>query len=339
MAAGRHLRGCAVGHRRAFTLVELLVVMAIIGILVALLLPAIQSAREAARRSSCQNSIKQLALALHGYELAKKAFPPSIYFYGTGDPRNSPWSPQARALPYLEEANLEAGIDYSQSYNTVRIGGELLASKRVPGFTCPSEQRAESRANNGEIAHFPTNYGLNYGEWFVFDAATMKGGQGMFFPNSAVGFRHCSDGTSKTLLISEIRAYQPFDSGSTKGTSVVASSAAGVCVLLSGTIKETGHTEWVDGKVHETGFTTAMPPGLPVECSGFDVDWINSSEGKTLADATYAAVTSRSYHSGRVVNAAMVDGSVQVVHNDIDGKIWRAMGTRNGNENAAAAAN
>ncbi len=130
---------------QAFTLVELLVVIAIIGILVALLLPAIQSAREAARRSACQNNIKQIAVAMHNYESANKVFPPSLYFYGTGDERNSSWSAQARILPFLEESALESAIDYSQSYNTVRIGPDLVASKRIPVFSCPSEQRAEPR--------------------------------------------------------------------------------------------------------------------------------------------------------------------------------------------------
>src|SRR3970040_1454891 len=83
---------CRNSTHRGFTLVELLVVIAIIGILVALLLPAIQAAREAARRSSCQNKIKQISLAMLNYESARKALPPALLYYGSNNPRNSKWS-------------------------------------------------------------------------------------------------------------------------------------------------------------------------------------------------------------------------------------------------------
>ena len=324
--------------RKGFTLVELLVVIAIIGILVALLLPSIQAAREAARRSSCQNKVKQLALAMQNYESSKKVFPPSLYFFATGDARNSSWSAQARVLPYLEEGGLEGAIDYHQSYNVVRIGSDLVSSKRVPGYSCPSEQRAEPRTNSleTEIAHFPINYALNFGVWFVFDAGKLRGGDGMFFPNSAIGFRHCSDGSSKTLLVSEVKAYQTFDTGSAKGTATPVAQPTDLCGLTTGSaFKATGHTEWVDGKIHETGFTATFPPNSSVTCTNTDIDWISSSEGKTLTDSTYAAVTSRSFHSGGVINAAMVDGSVHGVAGNIDMAVWRAMGTRGAGDVAA----
>jgi prepilin-type N-terminal cleavage/methylation domain-containing protein/prepilin-type processing-associated H-X9-DG protein len=318
--------------RQGFTLVELLVVIAIIGILVALLLPAIQAAREAARRSACQNNIKQIAVAMHNYESSNKAFPPSLYFYGTGDARNSNWSAQARILPYLEEGVLESAIDYTQSYNTVRVNGDLVSSKSVPVFRCPSEQRTEPKVSANEVTHIPINYGVNCGVWFVFDSATLRGGDGMFFPNSVIRFRNCTDGTSKTLLVSELKTYQTFDTGSGKGVATPVDEPSDICGLLSGTFKETAHTEWVDGKVHETGFTAAMPPNEPVLCMAADIDWINSPEGKNASTPTYAAVTSRSYHSGGVVNAAMVDGSIRAVSRDIDILVWRAMATRGGEE-------
>lgn len=106
----------AVLTRAAFTLVELLIVIAIIGMLVALLLPAVQQAREAARRSSCQNNLKQLGLALHLYEEANKAFPPGCTL-AVGVPSKS-WSVHARILPYVEETSLHSLINFKQDYTT-----------------------------------------------------------------------------------------------------------------------------------------------------------------------------------------------------------------------------
>jgi prepilin-type N-terminal cleavage/methylation domain-containing protein len=317
-----------------FTLVELLVVIAIVGILISLLLPAIQMAREAARRMTCQNNVKQIALAVHNFEAAKKVFPTPFYYYGVGDPRNSNWSAQARILPYLEQENLESAINYAESYNTARVGGELISSRRVSAYICPSETKTDPRTSATEVTHIPINYAFNYGVWFVFDTKTKQGGEGMFFPNSAVGFRHCIDGASKTLMVSEVKAYQAFDSGGNKGNATPVSQPTEICPLTSA-IKETGHTEWVDGKIHETGFTATFPPNTVVKCREFDTDWINSAEGKSDAAPTYAAVTSRSYHHG-VVNSAMVDGSVHSITNEIDNGVWRAMATRNGNEPIAA---
>ncbi|MEX2092367.1 MAG: DUF1559 domain-containing protein, partial [Pirellulales bacterium] len=109
-----------------FTLVELLVVIAIIGILVALLLPAIQAAREAARRMACQNHVKQIALAAHNYESSNKVLPPAFLYYGASDTRNSKWSALARLLPYLEEENFESLINYSADYETFQVGGNVI---------------------------------------------------------------------------------------------------------------------------------------------------------------------------------------------------------------------
>ncbi len=323
-----------------FTLVELLVVIAIIGILVALLLPAIQSAREAARRMACQNKVKQIALAMHNYESALKAFPPSSYFYGAGNDQNSTWSAQARLLPYLEETTIESAVNYRVPYNSIRIGSQLLGSFRIPTFLCPSEQRDEVRIKNNEPTYFPLNYGLNQGVWFVFDPVNQRGGSGVTFPNSRIGFRHMQDGTSKTLMVAEVKAYQPYLRDGNADAPVPVSDPNMICDLAGNFKESSGHTEWVDGRVHQTGFTAAFTPNTQVPCSQekngaqvqYDVDWNSSRVGIDDTNKTYAAVTSRSYHSGGVVNVAMVDGSVHIMNGDVDLLVWRAMATRAGQE-------
>lgn len=115
-----------------FTLVELLVVIAIIGILVGLLLPAVQAARESARRMSCQNNLKQLGLALHNHESVRKQLPPLGDYQSNGVAVY--WSMQTRLLPYAEQANLQNLIDYSRPISQQ----PHVAKARVPFLICPA---------------------------------------------------------------------------------------------------------------------------------------------------------------------------------------------------------
>ncbi len=153
-------------NRSAFTLVELLVVIAIIGILVGLLLPAVQAAREAARRMQCSNNLKQIALATHNYESTFKRFPAL-----TG---SSSFSPQARVLPFIEQANLQRLIDFNQP---LFVGPAWAAQLNplfnqatgtvVPVFLCPSESVSPTRpttvAGGGTAAFAGTNYMFSLG--------------------------------------------------------------------------------------------------------------------------------------------------------------------------------
>jgi prepilin-type N-terminal cleavage/methylation domain-containing protein len=320
--------------RRAFTLVELLVVIAIIGILIALLLPAIQAAREAARRMSCQNNVKQLALAALNYESAVKALPPALVYFGVNDPRNSKWSAQARLLPYLEEENFEANIDYSKDYETLKFNGAFIGAHRINGYTCPTEERNEVRLDaTGTPLHYPINYGLNRGVWRVFDPTEQLPEEGAIQANEGTKMRLITDGTSKTLLVAEVKAYMPYIRNGATNQAVPPNIPADVCSLPTGEFKaDSGHTEWVDGRVHQTGFTATFPPNTKVTCSqATDLDWTATREGTHATELTYSVVTSRSYHSG-IVNVAMVDGSIHSVSNDVDQLVWRGMATRSGSE-------
>ena len=204
-------------HRRpaAFTLVELLVVIAIIGILVALLLPAVQAAREAARRTQCTNNLKQIGLALHNYESTYRVFPPSLTLPASriGDS----WSAQARILPFLEQAVLEEEIDFAQNYDAF----PTVKTFRVPTYLCPSEINNRVRTDAAGVPiHYPLNYGVNMGTWFVYDANSNRGGEGAFVPNGFRSMADFLDGTSNTLCMAEVKAYTPYfrDAGSVPPT-------------------------------------------------------------------------------------------------------------------------
>ena len=329
--------------RSAFTLVELLVVIAIIGVLISLLLPAVQAAREAARRASCLNNMRQLALAMHNYESSHGRFPPSM---NVGEDYR--WGAQARALPYLEETNLYQSIDFDADYHLLGLDGNLYPSEdaakdagilkaaRVGVLMCPSEEQDIVRTDSsGRARDYPLNYSVNCGVWKVYDPRDGSDGGGAFVPNRGNKASKFADGLSKTVMLAEVKAYQPYLRDSGAGEESPPATPADICPL-GGSQKTSGHTEWVDGRTHQAGFTATFAPNTKVECSfgsgTEDVDYNSSRVGVDDTRVTYAAVTSRSYHSGEVVNVALMDGSVRSVTSSIDLLAWRASATRAGEE-------
>ena len=328
--------------RAGFTLVELLVVIAIIGILVALLLPAVQMAREAARRTQCSNNLKQIGLALHNFEGTFKVLPPSWSLtQPTGSGSVDGWSIHARLLPYLEQNNLASQIDFTQSYtlaNNININGKFqrLSGARIPTYLCPSEIDDRPRFKNNQLYHYPLNYGANCGDWFVFNPSNLEGGRGAFFPVNQLPTGSYPDGMSNTLAFAEVKAWTPYlrNAGLT-GNLIEPADPSQICGLGGDFKRNTGHTEWVDGRVHQIGFTSTFTPNTKVPCnqSGitYDVDWTNMQEGKSQDTSTYAAVTSRSYHPTGV-NVLLMDGSTHFVSDSISIFAWRSLSTRNGGE-------
>jgi prepilin-type N-terminal cleavage/methylation domain-containing protein len=333
---------CRGDNRKAFTLIELLVAIAIIAMLIALLLPAIQQAREAARRVQCKNNLKQIGLALHNYLSAHTVFPPSFCI---GASTGGTWSIHARILPYLDEANAFAIADLTVGYSVPPNSTNGITEMRVPTYTCPDELMAILRVSPtpGGANHFPTTYAFNGGTWKLFTPGATLGdggrpGDGAFAPNSRFSPRDFIDGMSNTLCFSEVKAYTPNVGNDAAATDAVPTSISG---FTAGSLSANGHTEWVDGKIHETGFTTTFTPNARTMISSsasptpVDGDYISCKERGTSATCTgkptYAAVTARSYHTG-IVNALLMDGSTRSFSDNIDLVVWRALGTRAGDE-------
>ena len=329
--------------RRAFTLIELLVVIAIIAVLIALLLPAVQQAREAARRTQCRNNLHQIAVALHNYHDAHRVFPPPFcHQVGTVQAYNSSFSAHARLLPYLEKSTVTARLNYGLPWESP--GNTTVVALRVGAYLCPSEVNDRRRFNSdGSPKCYPLNYGLNFGTWFIWDPVINRGGNGAFYPNSRVRIRDIRDGTSQTLMASEVLAYNRYARNTGTGWSPDAPpSVTQLTALASGAQgssdqwKGTGHTEWPDGHAHHTGFTTVFTPNTMVgftDSAGVrhDIDYCSQIAGRDLTNPTYSAVTSRSYHEG-VVHCAFMDGRVRTIGENIDRRVWRALSTIANNE-------
>jgi prepilin-type N-terminal cleavage/methylation domain-containing protein/prepilin-type processing-associated H-X9-DG protein len=200
-------------RRGGFTLVELLVVIAIIGILVAMLLPAIQSARESARRTQCKNNLRNIALALINYENSHGVFPPGVQFDTV---QSAPVSDTFRPnwviliLPFLEEQGLYNSFNFdepiSHPVNSIARGAQ------IPIMLCPSDSGAETPfagTTPGEGGNWARgNYACNGVNQQIDQADTAWNDstkRGMMGVNEAVKLRQVIDGTTKTILVAEIR--------------------------------------------------------------------------------------------------------------------------------------
>jgi len=254
---------------RGFTLVELLVVIAIISVLIGLLLPAVQSAREAARRCSCTNNVAQLGLALHTYEFTHEAFPPGV----TGDAgpiRNVAEGKHVgwiiRLLPFMEEQALERHFTpedgvYAESNTTVR-------EARIPWLTCPSSNTSAYRGSDGYPRVAVSSYaGCHHDVEAPIDADN----NGMLFLDSRIRFSDIADGSSHTLLIAERRGSE-VDLGWASGTRA--------------TLRNTSPIPKRDPKV----FGDDPAPEDPLFVGGFDSDHAGGVVIAALADGAVRGI-------------------------------------------------
>jgi prepilin-type N-terminal cleavage/methylation domain-containing protein/prepilin-type processing-associated H-X9-DG protein len=336
--------------RRGFTLIELLVVIAIIGVLVALLLPAVQAAREAGRRASCLNNLKQLGLAIHNYHGVYKRLPVGSESHAyPGNPSHPynfyRWSLLAHLTPFLEQSNAYNTIDlntplYPPGYQITQQNA-IAASLVVPLFLCPSDkqQPVSKFTDAGGASHDwgPTNYagctGTGVGGGQSFDT------DGTFFINSKTSFASLTDGTSNTLAMSESVLGEGPESAP---TSAVATVDPRTMYLFAGAgpLTDSGCAgapqinnsnrrgfSWVNGEIRCGLYNHYYPPNhkLP-DCMGYST----TSDLATMYTG-YGWRTARSWHAGGV-NGLMADGSATFFANAIDLNTWRALATRAGGE-------
>jgi prepilin-type N-terminal cleavage/methylation domain-containing protein len=303
-------------RRNAFTLVELLVVIAIIGVLIGLLLPAIQSAREAGRRMSCMNNMKQSGLAIHGYVSARKVFPPSSnsgFGKGVWDYEDAKQTDDdirlhsfaSLILPYAEANDVFDTIDYERS--SLAPANRTAASIVLPIYRCPSYS-----GNVFSKEEYYTDLSPSFAirNYVGIGARTVRGlsgdpdypAQGVMYPQSKTGFNSIPDGTSKTLLLAETR--------------------------------EQNAAVWIDG-------TSAAVVARPLSFTTADLGYDRAAINYEPYYNSYGAFAPKedivqnwgpsSQHPGGA-NHLLCDGSVRFIQQTVDVNTYDALATRNGND-------
>lgn len=287
--------------RQGFTLVELLVVIAIIGVLIALLLPAVQQAREAARRSQCQNQLKQLGLALHNYHDTYRSLP---YGYITSvpagtDPGVSGLGWLRAILPYIEQGNLYDRWDYTKTYHhsTTNL---LLIRETIPAYLCPSDSPTKTWNN---VPNY--NYACNLGTTDRYRTDPLNGVQYFQAPFESFGkihrFASITDGLSHTMLLAEVRQGQ-----------------------IDGDLR--GLT-WYG---YHTGFNTHYAPNSlsPDQlASGFCKNTAMEPMGMPCVSGSHI-FSARSRHPGGI-QTVLGDGSVRFIPETINIDTWRSLSGMN----------
>jgi prepilin-type N-terminal cleavage/methylation domain-containing protein/prepilin-type processing-associated H-X9-DG protein len=312
--------------RRGFTLIELLVVIAIIAVLIGLLLPAVQAAREAARRMQCSNNLKQIGLALANYEGALGVYPPGR----TSWP--NVWSSLAQMLPYMEGSNQFNSLNFNYPPVDLTSSGGLTNAPNTTGvgttirvFLCPSDSKDRvdpSFGPNNYVADAGTGT-LNGGSFKVTAGSPLP--DGVFYDTSAVRVADITDGLSRTIAFSETTkgtsqdstTPTPLDPNNQFVITAAASITPATCAAVASWSGDRGR-EWARGSFILASYNHFYTPNSPSpDCS-------NTGRAAAITAA-------RSRHPGGV-NALFCDGHVQFVKNSVNLTPWQALSTRRGGE-------
>lgn len=303
----------------AFTLIELLVVIAIIAVLVALILPAVQMAREAARRTQCVNNLKQIGLAINNYHSALGVFPPgrtrSIL-----DGQGHCFGALAQLLPYVDQAPIYNAINFLHSADR---GFENATSRAtiIESFICPTDFFKILRSGSG-----PTSYMMCTGTIYPIARS-----DGVLFENSAIRVADVTDGTAQTACFSEtIRSDDKAENNyiTLKPDDVPLTNYLAQCTQNQITEDARG-ARWIYGAPGHSMYNHRRPPNdLGWDCRGGGPQ---SNQNNRTWDAVSHDVAARSRHTGGVYTL-FVDGHVRFVSDSVDETIWRALGSRSGGE-------
>jgi len=307
---------------RAFTLVELLVVIAIIAVLIGLLLPAVQSSREAARRTQCAEKVRQVCLALQNHHSTKGNLPPGRTATSI--------SGQAFLLPYMEQADLFDRVNPALAWN--HASHTAVAATRVPAFVCPSDPAAAVPSTFA-----PNNYRLNQGSGILWGNPPTSSSDpnfgypmpnGPFFLDSKVRYQDVSDGTSHTAAVSEHDAgdfnnglptdrtdtFWPQTSPTTADEAMQQCRGINITNLSFQRFSDVG-APWLYGYHSTTIYFHSLPPN-----------------GRScMFPPGRIATTAQSSHPGGVM-LGMCDGSTRFVNDRVDITAWRGLGSTGGAE-------
>jgi prepilin-type N-terminal cleavage/methylation domain-containing protein/prepilin-type processing-associated H-X9-DG protein len=348
-------------QRPGFTLIELLVVIAIISVLIALLLPAVQAAREAARRSQCVNNVKQLALSVANYTDTVGALPPSASADATGPTTQNNHSMKLRMLLYLEQV-----AAYNATNQTLPFDDPTnltVSLMNINSFLCPSDGNNPG-LNKGPQQFFPpgstnlvpegsTNYGNNIGTTPNLNGG-MYDGPAYAIGNTSLGpvltMASIQDGTSNTAMFSEWVKGKGTGANISVGSAGIVGSGASIVYTMS--------IAWNDPSVSNKGSLQLTLQSINATCQsattlGWDVKgyaWAQQNMGvgggythvippnqkscffsTPKPDWSKSLIGSSSNHPGGV-NVSFLDGSVHFIKNSISLGTWGALATRSGGE-------
>ncbi|MDG3004358.1 DUF1559 domain-containing protein [Paludisphaera mucosa] len=319
--------------RRAFTLIELLVVIAIIAVLIALLLPAVQSAREAARRMQCTNNLKQLGLAVHNYAdvhgrlpIGRGVRPPQPYTVAS----RYNFSGFSMILPFMEQSTIFSSINFNLTMTT-QDGNTTAQRTVVAPFLCPSDGQVAPVESAGVNYRFSegSSIAYSYAETDTGNTNTMlPAPDGPFFAERSLRLSQITDGTSNTGLTSE-RLLGDFNQGiatpsrdvyNTNVFPATPEEASQSCEAWDSTLVSTSGESgsgapWLDGFLHTSIYKHISTP----------------NKKSCYFRPTRLVMTVGSKHPGGV-NVGFADGSVRFVKDSIDRNTWRALGSMNGGE-------